>query len=60
MWRFDRSGSGLSGEYTRIDTQKSSAADFDPERAVEHPSGTRDIGEYYDYSGAVTVLSIDQ
>lgn len=60
LWRFDRSGSGLSGEYTRIDTQKSSAADFDPERAVEHPSGTRDIGEYYDYSGAVTVLSIDQ
>ncbi len=59
VWRFDRAGSGLSGEYTHIDTQKTSSADYDPERAVKHPSGTRDIGEYYDYSGAVTVLSID-
>ena len=60
VWRFDRAGSGLSGEYTHIDTQKTSSADYDPERAVKHPSGTRDIGEYYDYSGAVTALSIDQ
>jgi RNA polymerase sigma factor (sigma-70 family) len=59
VWRFDRAGSGLSGEYTHIDTQKTSSADYDPERAVKHPSGTRDIGEYYDYSGAVTALSID-
>ena len=60
VWRFDRAGSGLSGEYTHIDTQKTSSADYDPERAVKHPSGTRDIGEYYDYNGAVTALSIDQ
>lgn len=60
VWRFDRAGSGLSGEYTHIDTQKTSSADYDPERSVKHPSGTRDIGEYYDYSGAVTALSIDQ
>ena len=59
VWRFDRAGSGLSGEYTHIDTQKTSSADYDPERAVKHPSGTRDIGEYYDYTGAVTALSID-
>lgn len=59
VWRFDRAGTGLSGEYTHIDTQKTSSADYDPERAVKHPSGTRDIGEYYDYSGAVTALSID-
>lgn len=59
VWRFDRAGSGLSGEYTHIDTQKTSSADYDPERAVKHPSGTRDIGEYYDYSDAVTALSID-